>query len=136
MDGVILTPLKKISNIKGDIQHIMKASDPGYISFGEAYMSSINKGVIKGWKKHKKMTLNLIVIIGEIKFVVYNELNYFETKLSNDNYFRLTISPGLWFAFKGLNKSNSLINIANIAHDPNESENMNLFDFDYNWDIS
>ena len=114
----------------------MKASDPGYISFGEAYMSSINKGVIKGWKKHKKMTLNLIVIIGEIKFVVYNELNYFETKLSNDNYFRLTISPGLWFAFKGLNKNNSLINIANIAHDPNESENMNLFDFDYNWDIS
>lgn len=136
MDGVILTPLKKISNIKGDIQHIMKASDPGYAGFGEAYMSSINKGAIKGWKKHNKMTLNLIVIIGEIKFVVYNESNYFEIKLSNDNYFRLTISPGLWFAFKGLNKNNSLINIANIAHDPNESENMNLFDFDYNWDIS
>ena len=136
MDGVILTPLKKISNIKGDIQHIMKASDLGYVGFGEAYISSINKGVIKGWKKHNKMTLNLIVIIGEIKFVVYNELNYFETKLSNDNYFRLTISPGLWFAFKGLNKNNSLINIANIVHDPNESENMNLFDFDYNWDNS
>ena len=99
-------------------------------------MSSINKGAIKGWKKHNKMTLNLIVIIGEIKFVVYNESNYFETKLSNDNYFRLTISPGLWFAFKGLNKNNSLINIANIVHDPNESESMNLFDFDYNWDIS
>ena len=73
MDGVILTPLKKISNIKGDIQRIMKASDPGYVGFGEAYMSSINKGAIKGWKKHNKMTLNLIVIIGEIKFVVYNE---------------------------------------------------------------
>ena len=63
MDGVILTPLK-ISNIKGDIQHIAKASDPGYVGFGEAYMSSINKGAIKGWKKHNKMTLNLIVIIG------------------------------------------------------------------------
>ena len=36
MDGVILTPLKQIYHPKGDIFHAMKASDIGFIGFGEA----------------------------------------------------------------------------------------------------
>ena len=133
MDGVILTPLKKIPNANGDVLRAMKASDKGFVGFGEAYFSCLNQGVTKGWKKHNKMTLNLIVITGEIKFVIYNERNYFEVILSKDNYQRLAIAPGLWLAFKGLSKKNTLLNLASIEHDSNESESMNLYDFDYNW---
>jgi dTDP-4-dehydrorhamnose 3,5-epimerase len=133
MDGVIITPLKIIQNINGDIFHAMKSSDKSFFGFGEAYFSSLNQGAIKGWKKHNKMTLNLIVVVGEIKFVIYNESNYYEVVLSKNNYQRLTILPGLWVAFKGLLKENILLNLANIEHDPNESDNKNLFDFDYNW---
>ena len=61
MDGVILTPLKQIYNSKGDIFHAMKKSDKGFNGFGEAYFSTILKGEIKGWKKHTRMTLNIIV---------------------------------------------------------------------------
>ena len=117
MDGVILTPLKKIPNVNGDVLRAMKASDKGFVGFGEAYFSCLNQGVTKGWKKHNKMTLNLIVITGEIKFVIYNERNYFEVILSKDNYQRLTIAPGLWLAFKGLSKKNTLLNLASIEHD-------------------
>ncbi|MFW5625378.1 MAG: dTDP-4-dehydrorhamnose 3,5-epimerase, partial [Campylobacter hyointestinalis] len=67
MDGVILTPLKQIYNPKGNIFHAMKNSDIGYLGFGEAYFSTIDQNKIKGWKKHTKMTLNLIVPIGEIE---------------------------------------------------------------------
>lgn len=133
MDGIILTPLKKIPNINGDVLHAMKASDKGFNGFGEAYFSCLNQGSIKGWKKHNKMTLNLIVITGDIKFVIYNEKNYFEVVLSKHNYQRLTIAPGLWLAFKGLSKKNILLNLANIEHDEKESESMNLLDFNYNW---
>ena len=133
MDGVILTPLKKIPNVNGDVLRAMKASDKGFVGFGEAYFSCLNRGVTKGWKKHNKMTLNLIVITGEIKFVIYNERNYFEVILSKDNYQRLTIAPGLWLAFKGLSKKNTLLNLASIEHDSNESESMNLYDYDYTW---
>ena len=104
MDGVILTPLKKIPNANGDVLRAMKASDKGFVGFGEAYFSCLNQGATKGWKKHNKMTLNLIVITGEIKFVMYDERNYYEVILSKDNYQRLTIAPGLWLAFKGLSK--------------------------------
>ena len=73
MDGVIISPLKKIHHPKGDIFHAIKKSDVGFFGFGEAYFSTVNQGDIKGWKKHKEMILNLVVPVGEIEFVVYNE---------------------------------------------------------------
>ena len=73
MDGVILTPLNQIHHPKGDIYHAMKKTDNDFGGFGEAYFSTIHKDTIKGWKKHTKMTLNLIVPIGAIEFVVYDE---------------------------------------------------------------
>ena len=82
MDGVTLTPLKKITHPKGDIFHAMKASDDGFFGFGEAYFSTVNQGEVKGWKKHTEMTLNLVVVTGEIKFVVYDDNSFYSVKLS------------------------------------------------------
>lgn len=135
MDGIILTPLTQIYNPKGDIFHAMKKTSDGYEGFGEAYFSTINKGDIKNWRKHTKMTLNIIVPIGEIKFVAYDEQikKFFSVKLSQNNFQRLTIKPGLWLAFKGLADFNMLLNISNIEHDTNETESKNLEEFKYEW---
>ena len=46
MDGVILTPLKKIHNLKGCVFHAMKKSDVGFDGFGEAYFSTVNKNKV------------------------------------------------------------------------------------------
>ena len=102
--------LKKISHPLGDVWHAIKSSDSEYAGFGEAYFSFIEKGKIKGWKKHKKATLNLIVPVGEIKFFAYDEeqedkhskLSSFT--LSEENYVRLTVPSGLWLALRGLKK--------------------------------
>ena len=134
MDGVILTPLKQITHPKGDIFHAMKGSDDGFIGFGEAYFSTINKDVIKGWKKHTEMTLNLVVVTGEVEFVVYDGSSFFNINLSKNNYQRLTVKPNLWLAFKGLATENMLLNLASIEHNPKESKNVDLDIFDYNWD--
>ena len=133
MDGVILTPLKQIFNSKGDIFHAMKKSDEGFAGFGEAYFSTVKAGEVKGWKKHKEMTLNLIVIKGEIEFVTYNGDNFFNVTLSKKNYQRLTIKPHLWLAFRGLADENILLNLASIEHNKNESESVDMSSFDYNW---
>jgi len=135
MDGVVVTPLKQIRNPKGDIFHAMKSSDSGYSGFGEAYFTTVHRGDIKGWKKHTQMTLNLVVVSGEIEFVIYNELDksFFTIKLSHDNYQRLTIEPNLWVAFRGLKEHNMLLNIANIEHNPNEAENLELDRIKYEW---
>ncbi len=135
MDGVILTPLRQIHHTKGDIFHAIKKSDNGFNGFGEAYFSTIHQDEIKGWKKHTKMTLNLIVPVGEIEFVVYNENNkeFFMVRLSQNNYQRLTVSAGLWMAFKGVEKNNIALNIGSIEHDPNESKALDINEIDYAW---
>ena len=133
MDGITLTPLKKILHPKGDIFHAMKVSDKGFSEFGEAYFSTVNKNDIKGWKKHTEMILNLVVVTGEVEFVIHNGDDFFNVKLSKKNYQRLTVKPNLWLAFRGLDNENMLLNLASIEHDPNESESMSLDSFNYNW---
>lgn len=135
MDKIILTKLRQIHNIKGDVFHGMKKSDPGYDGFGEAYFSTINKDDIKGWKKHTKMTLNLVVSIGEIEFVIYDEdtKKFTNIKLSHKNYQRLTVKPNLWMAFRGCDEYNMLLNLASIEHDPREAINVALNNIEYNW---
>lgn len=131
MDGVILSPLKRIYHQKGDIFHAIKASDKSFYGFGEAYFSEVYKGETKGWKKHSKMTLNLVVAYGAIKFNIHNqETNeYFDTIISADNYNRLTVKPGLWMSFTGIGDKNILLNVANIEHNPDESINADIDKF-------
>ena len=135
MDGVELHDLKIINHKKGDILHGIKSSSEGFNSFGEAYFTKIKPGEIKGWKKHNLMTLNLIVPLGDVKFVVYDGKDFFSTDLSlQNNYKRLTISPGLWVAFKGLSESTSLVlNVADMEHDSKESQNIDLTELIYEW---
>ncbi|MDR1757216.1 MAG: dTDP-4-dehydrorhamnose 3,5-epimerase family protein [Culturomica sp.] len=141
IDGVILTPLKQIFNEKGDVFHAMKESEAGYKRFGEAYFSTIHPGEIKPWKMHTRMTLNLVVPVGEIKFVLYDDREqsptrglYNEFVLSRDHYARLTVPPRVWFAFQGLaGAPNLLLNIADMEHDPEEIVRLELNDLNYRW---
>ena len=128
IDGVLLTTLKVIDVTGGDVLHAMKAADNGYQGFGEAYFSIIEKGIIKCWKLHKEMTLNLVVPLGSVRFILFDERQgsstYGECQevvLSRDNYRRLTVPPMVWLGFQGMGEKDSLLlNIANIAHNPNE----------------
>ena len=143
IEGVRVTQLKQIFHPKGDVFHGMKRSEQGYSNFGEAYFSTIVKAEIKPWKKHLKMTLNLIVPEGEVKFVIYDdrkesktENQYFTINLSLKNYCRLTVPPGVWMAFKGIGSdTNLLLNIADLEHDPKEIERIDLDQIQYNWNI-
>ena len=125
----------------GDVYHGMKKSDNGFDGFQEAYFSTVHSKVIKPWKKHFRMTLNLIVPVGEIRFVLYDDRDdsptrnkYMDVSLSLDNYQRLTIPPNVWLAFQGTGSStNLLINIANIEHDPTEVVREKLVRFNFQW---
>lgn len=127
-----LTNLKQISNPRGDIYHALKASDEGFAGFGEAYFSTVTCGQTKGWKKHSLMQMNLIVPSGKVCFfVVVGEQQIEEYVLGLDQYTRLTVPPGFWFAFRGIGaNSNLVLNIASIEHDPTETEVRPIGDFE------
>ena len=141
---VLINDLKIINVEGGNVMHSLKHDDEGFKSFAECYFSFINYKFIKGWKKHKEVTLNLTVPIGQVKFVIFDSRKKSETYrkfqevvLGLENFKRLTVPPMVWVAFQGLNTNQSLImNVINYKHDPYETENKNIDFFSYNWSNS
>lgn len=141
IDGVLLTPQKRIPNPKGDILHALKQTGQGYVGFGEAYFSIVHHNVIKGWKRHHRVTLNLVVPVGTIRFVLHDDRDdsyshgkFNDFTLGEDNYARLTVPAGVWVAFMGVGDGlNLLLNIANEEHDPTEADNIDLHDLSFAW---
>ena len=94
--------------------------------------------MIKAWKKHLRMTLNLIVPLGEVEFVFKDDLGCYRSEvLGEHSYARLTVPPGIWFGFKGNYAPFSLVaNVADIIHDPLEVQRKSLNEIFYEWSIS
>ena len=143
-DSILKANLKIITSEKGSVFHFIKKTDEGFSKFEEVYFSTVNKGSIKAWKLHKKMTLNLVVPVGRVMFHFIdsrpNSINYNKIEtivLSQNPYMRLTVPPMFWFGFKGLADGlNLLSNQADFVHDPEEVERKPIDAFDVNWDLN
>jgi dTDP-4-dehydrorhamnose 3,5-epimerase len=143
IEGIKLSPLKQIVVHGGNVFHAIKNSDEGYNGFGEAYFSNIEPKAIKAWKRHKEMTLNLIVPIGTIRFVIYDDRKnsstfncFYEVTLSQENYHRLTVPPMVWIGFQCVGNVNAIVlNIASIPHQANELDRKNMSDINFSWSL-
>ena len=135
---ILVTPLRRIPTIGGDVMHALKNSDNGFKSFGEVYFSWVEQGAIKAWKCHQHMTLNLVVPLGEVSFVFHlkDQEKYFRTEnIGEERYARLTVPPGIWFGFQGKASGKSLLmNVADIEHDPDEVLRKPVSNIFYKWD--
>lgn len=144
IEGVSLHPLKQISVPKGDLWHAFKLNDEGFVGFGEAYLTQIESRQIKGWKRHNRYVLNIVVIVGAVKFVIYDDRQESVTKgqfeeviLSPaDNYQRLTVAPGLWMAFAGASAQTSiLMDLIPELHNPEEADKKELEEIKFNFNV-
>ena len=145
IDSVLIHPLKKISDERGKIMHMLRADDPHFIGFGEIYFSVVYPGVVKGWHLHQKMTLNYAVVTGMIKLVLYDERPESPTRgelmeifIGDDNYQLVKIPPLVWNGFKGIGTIPAIVaNCASLPHDKNEISRLDPFDnhIPYNWEL-
>ena len=141
IQGILFSPVKKINHENGDLFHIIRSFDEGFDGFGEAYISTVKYNEIKAWKRHFKMTANMVVPCGRVKMIIFDDRADSKTNgifneyiLSIDNYYRLTIPPNLLYGFMGLDKEiNMIINVANIPHNPNEQINYEKDYIKYKW---
>jgi len=137
LDDILVTPLKRIPTVGGDVIHALKNSDNGFNGFGEVYFSWVEHGAIKAWKCHRHMTMNLVVPLGGVSFVFHinDQKNNFRSEIiGEERYVRLTVPPGIWFGFQGRGSGRSLImNLADMAHDPDEVLRKSVSQFSYNW---
>ena len=85
------------------------------------------------------MTMNIVVPVGQVRFVFRcvdgDGADEFRVEdIGLNHYARITVPPGIWFGFQGLYTQQSLVlNIASIAHDPNEVERLALMEINFDW---
>lgn len=144
IDGVVITYLKEFKDERGSVLHMIRSDAETFSGFGECYFSEVLPGCVKAWKKHTRQTQNLVVPIGKIRLVLFDDRQY-STSIGKiqiiemdrqQNYVRVTIPSGIWQGFMCISESPSLmVNCADLMHDKDESESL-PFDTNkipYNW---
>ena len=133
-----VTDMKNIYLKDGNVLHYLKRKDKSFNQFGEVYFSWILENKVKGWKKQKKNTMNLIVPVGSVRFVFFKDKisdGIFSIIIGENNYKRITVPPNLWYGFKNMSNKKSLIaNLIDNEHDPNDFETKDLGLINFNWD--
>jgi dTDP-4-dehydrorhamnose 3,5-epimerase len=143
IDGVTVTPLRRIPDERGAVFHMLREDSPGFERFGEIYFSMVYPGAIKAWHLHREMTLNYAVPVGMIKLVCYDDRegsstrgNLLELHVGELNYALVTIPPFVWNGFKGEGTEPALVaNCSTVPHRPDEIERKDPFaaDIGYDW---
>jgi len=145
IEGVSVVPLRRIPDERGTIYHMLRSTDPHFIQFGEIYFSTMYKGVIKGWHKHREMTLNYACVFGRVKVVLYDDREKSPTQgalmevfLGPDNYSLVIIPPEVWNGVKGMSEPFAIVaNCCTHPHDPSRSTRLDPFnkDIPYDWNL-
>ncbi|MGH7830534.1 MAG: dTDP-4-dehydrorhamnose 3,5-epimerase family protein, partial [Candidatus Binatia bacterium] len=119
----------QIVDERGKIMHMLKATDPHFINFGEIYFSCAWPGVIKAWHIHQTVTINNSVISGRAKLVMYDLRKQSPTKgelqeifLGEDSYCLVQIPPGIANGYKAY--GDKLVILANCATEPHDTKEM------------
>ena len=130
IEGAFLTPLRVIPAQGGPVLHLLRPDTLPPAEAQEVYFSEIGPGCVKAWKKHERMTQRLAVPVGEVLFGLYDDRPDSPTLGRNaslalgrpGNWFLLHIPPRVWYGFKGLGHTASLVvNCPDCVHDPDES---------------
>ncbi len=140
-----VVPLRRIPDERGTILHMLRATDPHFIDFGEIYFTTLYAGVVKGWHRHEDMTLNYACVHGRVKVVVYDDRDDSPTRGSvveifagTDAHSLIVIPPGVWNGMKGMSAPSALIaNCATHTHDPERTSRLDPFDpsVPYDWAV-
>lgn len=143
IDGVQIIPLRRIPDERGTVMHMLKRTDPHFVDFGEIYFSTVYRGAVKGWHRHRELTLNYACVFGRVKLALYDERDDSPTKgqllevfLGPDDYSLVVIPPGVWNGFKGMSDPLAIVaNACTHPHDPARSERLDPFDnhIPYDW---
>ena len=145
IEGVQVVPLKRIPDERGTVMHMLRATDPHFVQFGEIYFSTIYPGAIKGWHLHELMTLNYACVSGRIKLVLYDDREDSNTRgelmeifLGPDHYSLVQIPPRVWNGFKGMGREPAIVaDVIDIPHSEAQSLRLDPHDnhIPYDWSV-
>ena len=110
---------------------MLRSDDPGFERFGEIYFSSISKGIIKAWRRHRASTSNLAVPIGAVRLALHDSRPDSPTRdqtmvidIGDPNYALVTVPPGVWTGWQCLSDHALVANCATQPHSDDEVDRL------------
>ncbi len=145
IDGVKVKHLKVNCDERGNLFEVLRSDDDLFIKFGQAYITTSYPGVIKAWHMHKNQYDQMCVIIGRVKFVLYDdredsstygEIN--ELFFGDQNRMLVQIPPGVYHGFKNIGINECIVlNIPTEVYKPTVPDEFRLDPHDkkipYTW---
>lgn len=136
IEGVLLERKKTFKDERGCVFHFAKRTDhllqP---EFGEIYISSINAGFAKGWKKHTHMTQSVAVPKGAIRVYLVDDRpqsgsykGMCTVYLGEKDYKKLTFPPNIWYCFESDYPDTSII--VSFLDEPHDSSEVVHIDYE------
>lgn len=125
IEGVTVKDLRVIPDERGFLMEIFRRDDPFFEQFGQAYMTVVYPGVVKGWHYHENQTDHFCVVKGMGKVVLYDRREGSPTHGEVNEFFigerkptLLRIPKGVVHGIKGVGTEPAyLLNIPDQTYD-------------------
>ena len=143
--GVQLVKRKFLIDNRGQVRHGFRASEG---TIGEAYISTVNRGVVKAWHVHSFMTLRYLAVTRPLMVGLVDVRDdsptfgsFMKLRLNfyGNSYNMLIIPPGVANGYRlypnDFSDMGVLLNIPDMEHDPGEIERIPIesFPFPFDW---
>jgi dTDP-4-dehydrorhamnose 3,5-epimerase len=145
IDGVKKIPLVRHADDRGYVTEILKSNSPHFIKFGQVYVATCRRNVVKAWHCHRKQIDHFYVVKGTAKIGLYDDRLNSPTRgqyntfiLGEEGEDILLIIPQLvWHGQMGLSELSYLINIPTepYNHDDPDELRKGIDELDDIWTI-
>ncbi|MBN2454687.1 dTDP-4-dehydrorhamnose 3,5-epimerase family protein [Candidatus Woesearchaeota archaeon] len=107
IEGVVVKGLSPHKDSRGMVLELLRADDPSFEKFGQAYITTCRQGIAKAWHYHEQQSEYFTCVKGILKLVLYDgrkgsptkgEVNEF--RISLDNPLLVKIPPFVYHGFE------------------------------------
>ena len=147
IDGVVVKPLRVISDERGYLFEMLRSDEPLFERFGQSYCTAVYPGVVKAWHYHQKQTDHFVCVHGMPKVVLYDDRKGSPTRglvneffIGERNPVLLVIPRLVWHGMKGIGSETALIvNHPTEPYNPKEPDEYrkpyDSPDIPYDWSL-
>ena len=123
--GVRKVPLTRHADDRGYLVEVLRADDPHFEKFGQAYVSLLRRGVVKAWHAHRRQTDRFFVVSGTSKIGLWDGRpdspthgRYQQVILGeHGEEVLLVVPPMVWHGQMSLSEVTFLLNLPTEVYD-------------------
>jgi dTDP-4-dehydrorhamnose 3,5-epimerase len=143
--GVRTKALRVIPDERGFLMEMLRSDDELFERFGQAYITAVYPGVVKGWHYHRKQTDHFVCVRGMAKVVLYDSREdspthgqFQEFFIGDRNPMLVKIPPLVMHGFKAVgNEMAMIINFPTELYDYRDPDEYRVAwdspDIPYDW---